>query len=435
MIALSWLWRELRTAGDANDEAVLCTASKTYAVKDVETTNLVLLVQGEGASIDGEGPVAGEGRGPLSPQPRNQAAAASPGVQPTPPGALVGLDTQLRKADAAAANPPVVVTARVGAHLELMPVAPRLAALDALLAERPYGADGGNEEGEAEAAAGASSPVPEAMDVDGSVGWSGVGRSAGLYGWQELLERVQASDEELRAALAQRHALLLDGCWRAVDPSYLGTVLELVLLTAVEEDWELNAIPGAAAAVALQQHGYDPRLTLHCLSVFGRPLGVGSTSVDAAGASAAGIATAAPEQQTAAAAPAATYELDEAAVCRHFAKQLLAEQQEWELGAFLDAWASRVPEGMSPDLEMLRGEVLLPAGGCRLRRFPLSELPTGAEPRFAALFAAQPRWEWAELEPYVEGLQQPGQTAEALLLKYARASQAKPSDPITYSAR
>lgn len=45
------------------------------------------------------------------------------------------------------------------------------------------------------------------------------------------------------------------------------------------------------------------------------------------------------------------------------------------------------------------------------------------------------RWEWDDLRPYVEGLQGPGQTVEGLLLKYARASQARPSDPITYSSR
>lgn len=45
------------------------------------------------------------------------------------------------------------------------------------------------------------------------------------------------------------------------------------------------------------------------------------------------------------------------------------------------------------------------------------------------------RWEWEDLERYVQDLRGPGQTAEALLLKYTRASQAKPTDPVTYSMR
>ena len=99
---------------------------------------------------------------------------------------------------------------------------------------------------------------------------------------------------------------------------------------------------------------------------------------------------------------------------------------------------------MLPCLEMLRGEALQYGGGTgaaglqqprRIKRFPLGSLPQDAPSRFAALFAEQQRWEWEELVPYVQSLQGPGQTAEALLLKYARASQQRPTDPVTYSAR
>lgn len=37
--------------------------------------------------------------------------------------------------------------------------------------------------------------------------------------------------------------------------------------------------------------------------------------------------------------------------------------------------------------------------------------------------------------PCVQSLRGPGQTAEALLLKYARATQQRPTDPVTYSMR
>ena len=64
--------------GAEGEEAVLCSSSKTYAVKTVETTNLVLLVPGDDAA---------------------DAAAATPPPppQPTPPGQLVGLATQVQK--------------------------------------------------------------------------------------------------------------------------------------------------------------------------------------------------------------------------------------------------------------------------------------------------------------------------------------------------
>jgi len=71
---------------------------------------------------------------------------------------------------------------------------------------------------------------------------------------------LQASDAELRHALAERHALCLDGRWRAVQPPYLGHVLELLLLTAAERGWPLDALDGAEAAAALRaEGGVDPR--------------------------------------------------------------------------------------------------------------------------------------------------------------------------------
>ena len=36
--------------------------------------------------------------------------------------------------------------------------------------------------------------------------------------------------------------------------------------------------------------------------------------------------------------------MEEAAVCLHFARKLLLEQGEWDLGAFQAAWKAAVPE-------------------------------------------------------------------------------------------
>ena len=40
-----------------------------------------------------------------------------------------------------------------------------------------------------------------------------------------------------------------------------------------------------------------------------------------------------------------------------------------------------------------------------LRWFPADALPMEPEPRFAALFAAQPRWTREQLDPYIQTLQ------------------------------
>jgi hypothetical protein len=52
--------------------------------------------------------------------------------------------------------------------------------------------------------------------------------------------REQASKGEVLAELEGMLALQLDGCWRSVDPGYLGNLLELVILRwggQCEGDW------------------------------------------------------------------------------------------------------------------------------------------------------------------------------------------------------
>jgi len=105
----------------------------------------------------------------------------------------------------------------------------------------------------------------------------------------------------------------------------------------------------------------------------------------------------------------------------------------------MEEWKAMVPDTMKPALEMLRGEVLLDSGDGGitggLSAFSARHLPHDAEVRFAALFSQKPLWELPEMEPYLKGLAGPGETMEALLLKFARASQQKPTHPVTYSAR
>lgn len=101
--------------------------------------------------------------------------------------------------------------------------------------------------------------MSQASDKDDTASDEG-SASKGLYTFEQLLDRVQASPMELQQALQQRHALEVDGSWRAVRPSYLATVTELLLLTAVQQGWPLNAIPEQQMAEALQADvGYDPR--------------------------------------------------------------------------------------------------------------------------------------------------------------------------------
>ena len=148
-----------------------------------------------------------------------------------------------------------------------------------------------------------------------------------------------------------------DGRYCTVDPAYQSLLLELVLLTAVEQGWPLSWLPGGQVAEALQAHGYDPRVTLHCLNTFGTPAGSGGGSGSApasaaqqegdsmdAEAGGAGEPASASAGGTAGAACDGAYALEETAVCLHFARKLLQGQPDWELARFQEAWQGAVPE-------------------------------------------------------------------------------------------
>ena len=86
--------------------------------------------------------------------------------------------------------------------------------------------------------------------------------------------------------------------------------------------------------------------------------------------------------------------------CRWSRKPL--QPGRWEAaGVKLD-----VVQGMEPDAGMLRGEALTEdAGGTAfVHSFPAADMPADPAQRFGALFAARPRWQLAELQPYLAGL-------------------------------
>jgi len=251
-----------------------------------------------------------------------------------------------------------------------------------------------------------------------------------------------------------------------MDADYIGTLLEVIILTAIQHDWSDNGtggtegtsgwiIPGNKMGTILEKEdGYDPRATLHCLKLFGKPV----ERVDGKGTQ---------EEEVG----ERWFRLDTEAVCRYFGIKLLKERtlpdaslgggppgrakasskigvEMWKLEEFINAWQAAVPEGMTVNVKtMLQGYALTlsiingPSHHSSntptmcIKYFSVKELPKDAERRFKALFEERARWEWEDMEAYVKGLEAPGQSVEALLMKYARASQMKPTDPVTYSAR
>eukprot|EP00775_Hariotina_reticulata_P009935 gene9935-10090_t len=340
----------------------------------------------------------------------------------------VGLQTQLQKNTAAKDYPALTATATATAHIELVEVAPNLDQLTQLLGDRPYSLE--DEEDEAAIDANGDQMEMDNMPTpSGTMGCDNTSicskRPAGCFTTQELLLKVQASETELLSELQRLQAVQFDGFWRLIDQTYLGSLLEMLLVSAQEHGWSVQAIPLQQAVSVLRQSGYLPAVVRHCLEVFGQLVPVAQGQADAFDSS------------------NTSYALNRQQVCLQYARKLLSERSVWPRAEFLAAWSQAVPEWCCPAEQMLLGEALVvqpdAAEGYsepRIRHFPARLLPGSPQDRFAALFAAQPRWTREQLDPYLAGLRVPGQTVEQLLLKFARASQRSPSDPtIMFVAR
>ncbi|OVA02486.1 Sister chromatid cohesion protein Dcc1 [Macleaya cordata] len=275
-------------------------------------------------------------------------------------------------------------------NMELVEVAPRLGKLKSLLIENPYRSD--------------EDCMEDMEEVERE--------KVGLYRWEDLVDRIQASDEELRAELKALSAVEINGYWRIVDEKYLDIVLSMVLHNSVLNGWSLNSLKEDKILGVLETDGFSRRIALHCLEVYGNKLvvEVGEGSC--------------------------VWGLDERRVCVHFAKFVLKEGK-MKMERFLELWMQRIPFGMCAKFEMLEGEVLVEKLGVEtwIRAFSVSSLPLTPAERFAALFRERQKWEGKDLQPYIRDLRVPGLSSEGLLLKYTRRTQPTMDVEPIFSAR
>ncbi|KAK9794336.1 hypothetical protein WJX73_004181 [Symbiochloris irregularis] len=356
--------------GERDGEAVLCTQDKTYALKQVETTNTVLLVEGR-AEGNSQAPTPAKGAGPNN----------------------NGLLSQIQQNAKADANEKVTAVALCASHLELQQTAPQFAPVHKMLQAHAYGREDESEH----------------MDADGDADMA-EGRSREPPSFQDLLDDCQASSSELQEELDRCGAVQLDGLWRAMDGEYVAMLTDMLLLTVQQHGWSLTDVPEAGMCEALGADGYDGRLVRHCLSRLGKPCS--STEEPA-------------------------WHLGNEQVCMHVARKLLKGQSRWALSEFEERWVEELPQEMQPHVSMLKAEVLTEtlSGEHILKYFPESRLSKIPEQRFAQLFQARARWKLDDLEPFLQGLQAPGQSIESLLLRHARGSQPNPNKPVEYGPR
>jgi len=245
--------------------------------------------------------------------------------------------------------------------------------------------------------------------------YSGPDSQKGLE-FEKLEEDVQASREEIKAELARTGALEAGGRWFQFDAAYKADIMDSILDLVVEHDWPLAAVPCAECvkAVAAVDDNFSAEAARLCLQ---------ELSADAA-------------------AEATTLALDEKRVCYFRAKQLLEAKAKtglsgYELEEFKEAWSNKVPNGMEPHIDMLRGLALLEEAGQRttLKMLTLEQLPHDTVSRFRLLFGMRSKWTREDLQPYLEGLAEPGQTDDQLLLRNTRVIQPMLGKPKLYAPR
>ncbi|KAK9145208.1 hypothetical protein Sjap_005111 [Stephania japonica] len=263
--------------------------------------------------------------------------------------------------------------------MELVEVAPRLHKLKELLAENPY--------------------RPEEDSMEELEENDGLRRLR----WEDLVERVQASDEELKGALKDISAVEINGYWRIVDEKYMDMVLNMILHNLVLNEWSLDGFEEDQVLGIMGSDGFPLKIVLHCLEIYGRRVNL--TDDELSGGR-------------------CLWRLDEKQVCVHFARVIL-RGGKMKMERFMDEWMDKIPAGMSADFEMLEGQVLVENIGMEtwIWAFSVSSLPSTPAERFAALFQERQKWEWKDLQPYIRDLRVPGLSSESLLLKYTRRTQ------------
>ena len=273
--------------GTRNDEAVLCTADKTYTLRLAESSNVLLLAPERAAKrkLDDE----------------MEAAAAEGGADDA----------------AAVAAEQIEVQASVSAHFEILRSAPRTGGLTALLSARPYfGANDDESAADAIADATAASE-PAATDT------SAAGATQRRLTLEELEVTVQSSAAELRTALCEVRAMPVHGRWCVLDPQLEQDIFEAVLSLCVEHDWSLSAVPVAECVrlCVAQFAEFDEISVRHCLRTH---------SSQAAGAEwEAWLGASALDELS----------LDPAAISRFRARSLLTECDAWPKDKFFEMWA------------------------------------------------------------------------------------------------
>uniref|UniRef100_A0A4W5KC54 Sister chromatid cohesion protein DCC1 n=1 Tax=Hucho hucho TaxID=62062 RepID=A0A4W5KC54_9TELE len=218
----------------------------------------------------------------------------------------------------------------------------------------------------------------------------------GKYTMGDLLERIQASEEELEAQLQTIHACQVNGYWRLLDFDYEMKLLGHITQLVDSESWSFSKVP---LSVSLEELGrLEPQEMIeHSLNCYGRRY----TDNDEV-----------------------FFALNEDKVCRATAQMLLQNAVKFNLSEFQEVWQQSVPEGMGTRLDQLKSLALVDRSSKpeTISLLRVEDLPEDTLERFTHLFTMREKWTEEDIAPYIQDLCGEKQTTGALLTKYARLS-------------
>ncbi|KAM7075501.1 sister chromatid cohesion protein DCC1 isoform 2-T2 [Molossus nigricans] len=216
------------------------------------------------------------------------------------------------------------------------------------------------------------------------------------YTTEDLLDQIQASEEEIMAQLQVLNACEIEGYWRILEFDYEMKLLNHVTQLVDSESWSFTKVP---LNVCLQELGpLEPEEMIeHCLKCYGRRY-VEEGEV--------------------------YFDLSADKICRATAQMLLQHAVKFNLAEFQEVWQQSVPEGMLTRPDQLKGLALMDRHSRPEIIFLLKvdDLPEDTQERFNSLFSLREKWTEEDIAPYIQDLCGEKQTIGALLTKYSRSS-------------
>ncbi|XP_024428002.2 sister chromatid cohesion protein DCC1 [Desmodus rotundus] len=220
--------------------------------------------------------------------------------------------------------------------------------------------------------------------------------SSSKYTTEDLLDQIQASEEEIMAQLRVLNACEIGGYWRILEFDYEMKLLNHITQLVDSESWSFTKVP---LNVCLQELGpLEPEEMIeHCLNCYGRRYTEEGEIY---------------------------FELSADKICRTTAQMLLQNAVKFNLAEFQEVWQQSVPEGMVTRLDQLQGLALVDRQSRPEIIFLLKveDLPEDTQERFNRLFSLREKWTGEDIAPYIQDLCGEKQTIGALLTKYSRSS-------------